>query len=351
MTNEQNKKRWPKALRIALLALASLIGLALALAIVYYALYQSGRHSFYDRENSITPPASLVETIEDEGKTVVYQGKTYRYNEAVVSLLFLGVDKQSIGTAGSYGTNGQADSLFLATLDTKTGAVKVIPLSRESMVDVNLYAVDGSYLGSKKTQLCLAYAYAAGAKQGCENVMRSVGRLLYGMPIDGYIALDMNGVVALNRAVGGIQVTVPEQLIIQAAGQTITLRKGQTIRLNNDTVLPYIRNREEDAGANERRMIRQKQFLNEFIRVAAAEVKRDFSKLETYYTAAKPYTASDLTLAEITYLASTYLVGGQQSITYQAVTGKSVAGAEHAEFYPDEVSLYETILDTFYIAI
>ncbi len=349
MTNERNNlPTRRRVLRIVLIALAVIAALALVLASVYYALYWKGRASLMDRDNNLTAPESLVDNAEQEGKLITYKGETYRFNESVVSLLFMGVDKTDINADASYGKNGQADSLFLATLDTRTGGAKIIPLSRETMVDVNLYDTHGQFIGTQNTQLCLAYAYAANAEEGCENVIRSVRRLLYGMPIDGYIAIDFDGIKALNKAVGGIKVSVLEDIKIYANKSVRTLSKGQTVTLDNTTLIPYIQQRGNDVDANNRRMQRQKQFLNEFIRVAANKVKGNFTLLEKYYSAVKPYAVSDLTFSEITYLASTYLVGGQTAIEYLAVTGESKMGKEHVEFIPDETSLYEAVLAAYY---
>ncbi len=351
MTNKHSKAGMPRALKITLIVLAVLLALILLLGGIYFALYWQGRNALLDREPVITPPTDIVEGIEgieDEGKTVTYQGKTYRFNESVVSLLFMGVDKHAIHEQEGYGENGQADSLFLATINTATGAVKILPLSRETMVDVNLYAVDGTFMGTKKTQLCLAYAYAKDGEDGCENTLRSATRLLYGMPIDGYLALDMEGVKALTDAVGGVNVVALES--IYDVGAPVYFVEGQPTTLTSANVLPYIQERGQDNDANNRRMQRQKQFLDEFIRVAVEAVKKDFTKVETYYSAAEPYSVSDLTLSKVTYLATAYLNGGNRSIEYLSVPGESKLGNdEHVEFYPDETSLYEAILDAFYI--
>lgn len=348
MTNEQTKRPIRRILRIALTVLAVLAALALVLASVYYALYRRGRASLLDRDNSIVTPDSLVDSAEEEGKLITYKGETYRYNDSIVSLLFMGVDKTDIQADGGYGKNGQADSLFLATLDTRTGAVRIIPLSRESMADINLYDADGKFIGTENRQLCLAYAYGATAEEGCENTARSVARMLYGMPIDGYIAIDFDGVKALNSAVGGVKVTALEDIRIPLNKPVHILTAGQTVTLNSETVIPYIQQRGDDLEANDRRMQRQKQFLQEFIRVAANNVKADFTLLEKYYTAVKPYAVSNLTLSEITYLASTYLVGGQPAIEYLPVTGESRLEGEYVAFHPDEASLYEAVLAAFY---
>lgn len=345
MTNEQTKRR---ILRAALITLTVLATLALVLASVWYALYWHGRVSLFDDDNSIDTPESLIDNAEEDGKLIAYKGETYHYNESVVSLLFMGIDKADINAAGGYGKNGQADSLFLAVMDTDNGTVKIIPLSRESMVDINLYDASGKFLGIEKRQLCLAYAYGADATEGCKNTVRSVGRLLYGMPISGYVAIDFDGVKALNKAVGGVSVPILEDLNFYHDGIYYSLIKDKTTRLNDITVLPYLRTRGDDLGANDRRMQRQKQFLNEFIGVAAKNVKGNFTLLEKYYNAVKPYAVSDLSLSKITYLAGTYLVGGQPAIEYLPVTGENKLEGEHVAFHPNQESLYEAALAAFY---
>ncbi len=347
MINAQNNRSVRcRVLRIMLIIFAVLIALALVTASVYYALYWRGRANLFDRDTIIETPESLVDNALDDGKRIVYKNETYCYNESVVSLLFIGVDKKDIQADGGYGKNGQADSLFLATLDTTSGAIKIIPISRESMTDINLYDADGKFIGVQKSQLCLAYSYGASPEEGCENTCRSVARLLYGMPIDGYVAVDFEGVKTLNNAVGGVTVT-PTETIKNTAGQ-ILFHKGVRVRLNDQNVMSYVRYRGDDVEANSRRMLRQKDFLNGFISLAAKNVKKNFTLLEKYYNAAKPYTVTDLTMSEITYLASTYLVGGQPKITYLSVTGKSKQEGNHIAFHPDETSLYEAVLGAFY---
>lgn len=350
MTNRQNNPP-PRRLwwRVVLCVLAVLLGLVLVAASIGYALYWRGRADLLGHDAPIETPESLVDNAEDEGRLVTYQGKTYRYNDHVVSLLFMGVDKTNINADASYGKNGQADSLFVATLDTKSGAVHIIPLSREIMTEVNVYTADGNFIGVEELQLCLAYAYGSTPEQGCENVLRSVNRLLYGLPIDAYVAIDLDGLNALNTAVGGVRVTVLEDIKFYHDPTHIThFKKGQPMTLNERTLIPYIQYRDDDIGANNRRMLRQQQFLNEFIRKATNNVKGNFTLVEKYYNTLKPYAVSDLTLSKLTYLAGTYLVGGQTSIEYLPVNGDTKLGEEYVEFYPDESSLYEAVLAAFY---
>lgn len=57
---------------------------------------------------------------------------------------------------------------------------------------------------------------------------QAVSELFYGLPIHGYCALSMNSIASLNDTVGGVTVTVPEDLAVMqpklfTAGDTVTL--------------------------------------------------------------------------------------------------------------------------------
>ena len=139
------------------------------------------------------------------------------YNEDLVSILFLGVDKEAFEEGGTVGDGkaGQADALFLLVLDTKTGKSRLIAISRDTMTDVNVYSDLGNFIGTEKLQLCLAYTYGDGKEKSCENTVRAVSRLFYGMPVAAYAALDLDAIAVLTDAVGGVEVTVTKDLTIQ----------------------------------------------------------------------------------------------------------------------------------------
>ena len=153
----------------------------------------------------------------EQGKEVTYQGEKYVYNEDLVSILFLGVDKEAFEEGGMVGDGkaGQADALFLLVLDTKTGKNRLIAISRDTMTDVNVYSDLGNFIGTEKLQLCLAYTYGDGKEKSCENTVRAVSRLFYAMPVAAYAALALDAIAVLTDAVGGVEVTVTKDLTIQ----------------------------------------------------------------------------------------------------------------------------------------
>ena len=347
------KKTKPKRSRvkkILLILLIILLVLALAAGGTVAWMYRQGQKDLLPPEPPvITPPETLVDS--NDGDRVVYNGVAYEYNQNVTAILVVGVDKKDIQEQSVYGQNGQADTLFLATLDTKTGDIHLIPLSRETMVDVDQYAVDGTYMGVEKTQLCLAYAYAANGEEGCENVVRSVSRLLYGVPINSYVAIDMDGVQVLTDTIGGVTVTALESVPHPRKGYNIT-EKGKKVTLDGQNALTYLRHRDSDPEANTRRMSRFRQFFSAFITKAGGNLKKDISLLPRYYNTASPYLITDITLSKMTYLVGCALSGSNwKDPAYHAIKGEAVAGEEHNEFYADTASAYEAVLAAFYTPV
>lgn len=345
MTNPLTKPACRRVLKVTLV-ISAVIALALGLVAAGYGwLYYRGQQSLHTSAN-ISTPSNLVDA--SDGDRVIYQGKTYKYNDNITSVLVMGVDKKDIQSNGKYGENGQADCLFLLALDVHTGATHIIPISREVMVDVNKYAVDGTYTGVKKTQLCLAYAYAATGEEACLNVARSVSRLLYGVTVDKYVAIDLEGLSVLTDAIGGVPLSSLEDMALDS----ITVKQGQTVTLTGDQAIHYIQWRGQDTHANNRRMARQKQFFTSFIGQTGQLLQSNAARLPALYNAAEPYTVSNMTLSELTYLASNTLSkGGWHSPRYHNITGETVMGEKYVEFYADSTSVYEAVLATFYIEV
>lgn len=343
---EPKKKR--KFLKIILIILAVIFGLILALVITVAVLWYMGKSSLLGYKVDVSVPSELVDSALEDGSKVVYNGETYIYNKNAVNVLFMGIDKEDIENDEGYGANGQADCILVLNLDTQTGNIKILPISRDTMVDVNMYSSEGSYLGVENEQLCLAYAYGSNGKESCENVRRSVSRLLYGVEIGSYVAIDLEGVAALNDAIGGVRLTPIET--VDTGSKENSVYKGKEVVLKGKKVDAYIRWRGTDIEANSRRMQRQKHYITTFASQAGNQVMSDFTKLTTLYDKAKPYTVTDVTLSELTYIASCCLTSDVgNSIVYNGISGKSVLGEKHVEFYADQNSVFEAVLNTFYI--
>lgn len=330
-----------KGKKIALIILAVILALILALVGSFLIITQIGKSQFHQSDTHIS--ADTVE-IEDED-TINYNGKKYTLNKNILSFLVMGIDRDNVDENFGSGKNGQADVIFVATIDTSTKKACIIPISRETMVDINLYTKEGKYAGTTREQLCLAYAYGSTTEQSSKNVLTSVRRLLYNINISSYVTIEMDGVEKLTDLVGGIELTCLEDIIYTYYAP----KQGDKLKLNGQEARMYIAYRGDDVEANARRMARQKQFLSALLNKTGNLVLNDFSKLITVYNTMTPYFKSNISFAQIAYLAQSCLtMNFGDSIEYKSIDGTLTEGAEWIEFEADKESTLQMVIDVFY---
>ncbi len=283
----------------------------------------------------------------EEGQ-VLYRGELYEYNDDLLTFLCLGVDsRQDIQKEKTPGAAGQADTVILAVMDTVQKNLKLINISRDTMAKIKIYDKNGIYLYDKEAQLALQYAYGDGREKSCLLMEQAVSRLFYGIPIHGYGAIDVKAVAGLNDLVGGVEVTVIEDL----SRFTPDLALGNTLRLTGRQALHYVQERDvesEALGANNLRIERQKQYLQAFWQEVKEETKKDLSiPLKLYQTASR-HMVTSITADQAAYLGTIAL-----DCTFDGEDMLSVAGTVekedvYEEFYVDEEALYDLILRVFY---
>lgn len=306
-----------------------------------------------DEQVSMTAPELEEQEIilEDDGEVVIYNGQKYRYNENITSILCMGIDRKEWNEGEDViGTSGQADMLMLAILDTQSGQARLWNISRDSMADVDIYDTEGNFAGTKNMQLCLAYAYGDGKEGSCQNTLRSVSRLLYGMPIQSYAALDLDSIVPLNDAIGGVEVTIHEEDILPEE-----FVAGTTVLLEGEEARAYVQSRrtelpDEALDSNNNRMERQKQYMMNFIQKALQQTKQDISTPVKLFQVAMEgdNMVTNLTVSRVSYLASVFANVNFNEESFGTVPGEVRKGEQYAEYHVDDQALYEMILDAFY---
>ena len=325
----------------------SIVAFILIIAIVAVSFYYSGKFSLLNTDGMKVDPSGAVSDVEtlQDGKTVIYGGKQYQYNENITTTLCIGVDQERFSEIdGVKGNNGQADALFLYALDTETGESTIIPISRDTMVDVDLYSAAGTYVSSSKQQICLAYAYGDGAHTSCENTVKSVQRIFYGLPINSYVAIDLKAIDVLSRKVGGVEVTPTESFTCL----DYYFKKGQKVVLKGEKARAFVQARDKSKlDSNLNRMQNQKQFINAFFSKALAKTKEDITFPVSVYNSASKYMITDITVSEISFLAGAVLKSGG-NMKYCSIEGQTKMGEEFAEFYANDESVYKTVIDVFY---
>ncbi|MFR5875590.1 MAG: LCP family protein [Eubacterium sp.] len=343
-SSKKKKKRLPLAARIAIIVIAILLLFVIIIAGTFLYLKYTGQK---DVMPTVTENTAYEETIE-------YKGHTYKYNEDVFSVAFLGVDQRELETADETDFVGAADADIVVAVDTKTGKTNVIAIPRDTMVDIDLWSESGIFLRTQRAQLCLAYSYGDGAKQSCQNSMNAMSRILYNVPIQKYFALDLDGIAPLNDAIGGVTI---DSSLYEFKDMGISV--GDSVTLKGDMAESYVRVRDMDnVNASLNRTDRQVQYIKAYAQQLVPAVMKNFSVVSDLYSTASDYSQTNLTLNNATYIASLALSKGITSFETHTISGTMTASDDpimenvvHAEFTPDEDSLMEAVLASFYTQI
>lgn len=278
---------------------------------------------------------------------VKYKDQIYAYNEDILTFLFMGIDKQDEtvqkmpeGTDG-----GQADALFLLVLNPHRKEIDLIGINRNTMTQIDVYNNTGDYIHTVTAQICIQHGFGNGIEESCVYQKEAVSRLFYGLPIHGYAAVNLSAVAPLNDAVGGVDVTVLEDM----TSESPLLETGKQVHLEGEDALTYVRWRDTDAFASaDRRFQRQMQYLEGFVEKAKSSAEEDIFNIAQLYRAALPAMITDVTADKAVYLASQALNYRGGSNHFYVLEGETVMGEQFEEYYIDETALYEMILDIFY---
>ncbi len=118
--------------------------------------------------------------------SIRYQGKVYTYKKDILTFLFMGIDKTGeVKASSNLFKGGQADALFLAALDPQEKKISIIGINRDTMTPMDVFDKNGLYAGRQTAQIALSHAYGEGMEESCENTVKAVSELFYGLPIHG----------------------------------------------------------------------------------------------------------------------------------------------------------------------
>ena len=334
-------------LRYLLRTLMVLIAVVLFAGVCAFGIYHVMRvNGKLGLKNNISQEENRMNP--DEADLIWYNGKAYQYNKDLITILVMGIDQNSEEieqVEGVSGESGQADSIFLLVLDEHKKRVKVIGMSRDIMTEIKTFDYKGNYVGDSENHLGLAYAFGDGKETSCQYMVDAVSKLFYGIPINSYVALNMEAVEQLNDSVGGVTVTVPDEL----AKFNPSFTAGSTVTLKGEQALSFIRSRDTETDfSNNLRMARQKTYLVGFVQAAIAKTKADLGLPARLYKELSKKMVTDIDLNDAVYLATKGLSVGFDDEDILVVPGEAKKGTVYDEMYVDEQALYELILDTFY---
>ena len=259
MASRHSNNRAIYVVFLLLLALA----LAAVVAIAVFGEFHPDRVATGER--SFDRTFSTENAIGQQGEVISHDGAQYRYNNSIKSYLFMGIDsdeKVSVREgAGSKG--GRADALFLLVTNTRTERAFLLSIHRNTMTRVEVFSDKDEDLGAYELQICLQHTYGDGGETSCLRTVDAVSYLLYDLPIEGYISLNMGAIPAVNDAIGGVTLTCLSDVENKKNG--VSLKKDEQRTLTGVEAYDYIRDREDEFDSATDRLRRQEQYLSAFL--------------------------------------------------------------------------------------
>ena len=315
----------------------------LAAAVLCIALGVFNRTGISHSEKTEAESGTQGRTAEKANPdAIVYDGKTYVYNDHLTNYLLLGVDTDgSIQEPKEPGSAGQSDSIFLISYDRVKETTVGLAIPRDTITQIEKFTPGGESLGFYSDHLNLQYAYGDGKRKSCELTSAAVSRLLSGLPIGGYAAINLDSIPRLTQLLGGVEVTVPDDSLSEKNPDFV---KGNKVVLDETNTETFVRSRDRQIEQSAiTRMNHQKVFLEAFASKLAQEQKKDASTVTRLFETMKAEMVTNMSNDQFVDIAVAERSGGIQTIPGE--TG-------HEEVYDvyrvDDAALYKMVLELFY---
>lgn len=339
MASEDLEQKDPKPSRKRVVGITVLVVLfIIAMIAAGFALFVNhsiaqGRRKFED---------SMQQMIDQSGSTIEHDGVSYRLNENMVTVAFIGFDGRTVNGSSGDQTTGQSDTVMVLALNADTGKSTCILVPRDSWVDVDTY-IAGSYSGQQKMQICLQYTYGSSNEESSQLVAQCASRVLSGIPIDYYFTLNVEGVGSLADAIGGVRLTPVKSV------EKYDIHEGEETTLNGRRAQEYVQYRDYHVDISTlERQERQLSFIKAFANQVLTAASGDPAKLISLYQTALQYTWTNLGMEEFSYMASIMAKHGASDFEIKTLEGEFSSQNGHAVLYLDQDSVKQTVLDVFY---
>ena len=244
------------------------------------------------RKAHMETDGASVSSEENTSESITYKGKTYVYNDHLSNYLFMGIDTKGDMETAESGNAGQADAVFLVSVDRVTKEMQVISIPRDTMTEIQMFSVSRKSLGLMENHINLQYAQGDGKTESCELMKTAVSKLLGGIPVHGYCSVNMDGIPVMTEAAGNVQVVIPDNSLEEVNPE---FTEGAEVTLTKDNVEQFVRYR--NTGREQSALVRQdrqKIFIEAYMKKAQEQYAKDASFVTGLYKSMKPYMVTNI---------------------------------------------------------
>lgn len=276
-------------------------------------------------------------------KTIERNGVKYFPRQDITVMLIMGIDEFGpVKDSGSYNNTGEADMIALAVFDETNEQMDILYINRDTMVDMPVLGIGGKPAGTANRQIAVSHTYGSGLEDSCENTKKTVSDLLYGLPINYYVAMNMDAIPLLNDAVGGVTVTVVDDF--SDVNPNIPL--GETTLMGQEA-LDYVQERREVGDQkNISRMERQKEYMKNFLSAFKSKTSASDMFVLNTYEQVSDYIVTDLVASSMSSIWNKY--ADYQLDEVVTLQGENTLKNGHYAFILDKDALDALILKMFY---
>jgi len=252
----------------------------------------------------------------------------------------------NVMVVGKDRVGSNTDVIMVVNFDTSTQKMNVLQIPRDTYVDDPI-----NKNSSKRINAIYAFAYSRNIRNGLSRSEASQESLKYlestvestfGITIDNYFMIDLNGFVKIIDAIGGVEVDVPFRMYYNDNEQNlhINLYPGmQTLNGNQSEQFVRFRNtyRLGDLG----RVDAQKIFLAALVRKLTSSEWFSLDSLTNVASLLIEYTTTGMSLTDLMGLVKKVDFGkfSTDNITFYTAQGEgyfSSSGASYYSLYIDE---------------
>ncbi len=319
-------------------------GIVVVMAVVAVVAYSLEGKMSEAGANEDSYEGSSKEWKEDwQGSLLTFGDQTYRVQDRCETFLLAGTDLS--GEEGSQGeeyAGSLADFLALYVVNHTDHTYAVLPIDRNTMVDVPMLNRAADPEDTYYEQICTSHWYGSNRWQSCENTAGCVSSYLGGLPIDGYYFISMTQIPAINHALGGVTVTLTDDF----TDSDPEMEKGKSLKLSDEQAEIFVRSRMSmDDDANSKRMSRQRVYFTAAMKQIRARLKEDSNYVNNLYDSFDKVADTTIKSKQLSRAINAFISykdKGILEIQGETKLGDTFKdGVSHEEFYPDSQSVLE----------
>lgn len=220
----------------------------------------------------------------------------------------------------------RSDSIVLMSINPKDNKTVMVSVPRDTRTEI---------VGHNSTEK-LNHAYAYGGPKMAVNSLEK----LMDVPVDHYVAINMDGVETVIDDLNGVSITSDATFTTTGTGGKYSFEQGKSYKMDGKQALAYMRARkEEGAGGDGGRQLRQQQVITSVAKEAFS--MNSVTKLNGIFKATQDNLKTDLSFMELNKFKSDY-DNAQDNVERLTIDGQNAQGDDGLYyFYPNNDSLNE----------